>query len=203
MFHHLDPLTVRASFPDVAEDFLTTVAGVGPDQWSEPGLGEWTVRELTGHGLRALAALHRFCDSSGDGPTMPTTSAYYRAAPGYDAHLGIAERGRRAGADLVDPMATTRMVVDDTLARLAATPDDHVGEVRGGSMRLEDYLPTRVVEIGVHTLDLQAATGQPLALPASANGVILGVLADLADIPVVLRALTGREELVTGYNLLG
>jgi hypothetical protein len=70
-------------------------------------------------------------------------------------------------------------------------------------MRLEDYLPTRVAEIGLHTLDLQAATGQPLSLPASANGVILGALVDLAEIPVVLRALTGREELVTGYNLLG
>ena len=54
MFHHLDPLTVRAAFPDAAEVFLATVSAVQPGQWDQPGLGEWTVRELTGHALPRL-----------------------------------------------------------------------------------------------------------------------------------------------------
>jgi uncharacterized protein (TIGR03083 family) len=202
VFHHLDPLTVRASFPDVADVFLSAVAAVRPEQWDQPGLGEWSVRELTGHALRAFQTLERLCDSIGDRPAIASASAYYRAGLGVPgAHGGIAERGREAGAQLVDPVATVRMTIEQALGRLAATPDEHVGETLCGPMRLADYLPTRVVEAGLHTLDLQAATDQPLALPASANGVILGVLADLADMPTVLRALAGRRSLPEGFNL--
>jgi hypothetical protein len=69
-------------------------------------------------------------------------------------------------------------------------------------MRLADYLPTRVVELGIHTLDLQRATGQPMALPASAAAVVLGTLAELADVPTLLMAMTGRQPLPDGFNVL-
>ena len=102
----------------------------------------------------------------------------------------------------MDPVATARMTAEQAIARLAATPDEHVGETFVGPMRLADYLPTRVVELGLHTLDLQAATGQPLALPASATNVMLGVLAELADLPVLLLAMTGRRALPDGFNVM-
>ena len=145
MFHHLDPLTVRAAFPDAADVFLATVSAVPADRWEEPCLGEWTVRELTGHALRSFSTLRRLCDT---------------------------------------------------------TPDEHVGETFVGPMRLAGYLPTRVVEVALHTLDLQAAIGQPLLLPASAANVTLGVLAELADLPVLLLAMTGRQALPTGFNVI-
>ena len=204
MFHHLDPLTVRAAFPDAAEVFLATVSAVQPDQWEQPGLGEWTVRELTGHALRSFGTLQRLCDTTGGTPVVDSAPAFYRAVsvvPG--VHIGVAERGREAGARLVDPVATARMTAEQALARLAATPDEHVGETFVGPMRLADYLPTRVVELGLHTLDLQAATGQPLLLPASATNVMLGVLAELADLPVLLLAMTGRRALPAGFNVIG
>jgi uncharacterized protein (TIGR03083 family) len=204
VFHHLDPLTVRAAFSDATEVFLATVGAVPADQWEEPGLGEWTVRELTGHALRSFSTLQRLCDTTADSAVVVDSSpAYYRAVariPG--VHIGAAERGREAGAALVDPMATVRMVAEQALARLAATSDEHVGETFVGPMRLADYLPTRVVEVALHTLDLQAATGQPLLLPASAANVTLGVLAELADLPVLLLAMTGREALPTGFNVI-
>jgi len=117
-------------------------------------------------------------------------------------HSGVAERGREAGARLVDPVATVRMTSEQAIARLAATPDEHVGETFVGPMRLADYLPTRVVELGLHTLDLQAATSQSLTLPASATNVMLGVLAELADLPVLLLAMTGRRALPDGFNVI-
>jgi uncharacterized protein (TIGR03083 family) len=204
LFHHLDPLTVRAAFPDAADVFLATVSAVPADRWEEPGLGEWTVRELTGHALRSFSTLRRLCDTTADSPVVVDSApAYYRAVariPG--VHVGAAERGREAGAALVDPMATVRMVAEQALARLAATPDEHVGETFVGPMRLADYLPTRVVEVALHTLDLQAAIGQPLLLPASAANVTLGVLAELADLPVLLLAMTGRQALPTGFNVI-
>jgi uncharacterized protein (TIGR03083 family) len=204
LFHHLDPLTVRAAFPDAADVFLATVSAVPADRWEEPGLGEWTVRELTGHALRSFSTLQRLCDTTADSPVVVDSApAYYHAVariPG--VHVGAAERGREAGAALVDPMATVRTVAEQALARLAATPDEHVGETFVGPMRLADYLPTRVVEVALHTLDLQAATGQPLLLPASAANVTLGVLAELADLPVLLLAMTGRQALPTGFNVI-
>jgi hypothetical protein len=114
----------------------------------------------------------------------------------------VAQRGREAGAALVDPVATARMTAEQALARLAATPDEHVGETIIGPMRLADYLPTRLVELGLHTLDLQTATGQPLTLPASATNVMLGVLAELADVPVLLLAMTGRRALPPEFNVM-
>jgi uncharacterized protein (TIGR03083 family) len=203
VFHHLDPLTVRAAFPDAAEVFLATVSAVPADRWEEPGLGEWTVRELTGHALRAFTTLQRLCDTTAESPVVDSAPAYYRAVSQLpDVHVGVAQRGREAGAALVDPVATARMTAEQALARLAATPDEHVGETFIGPMRLADYLPTRLVELGLHTLDLQTATGQPLTLPASATNVMLGVLAELADVPVLLLAMTGRRALPPDFNVM-
>ena len=203
MFHHLDPLTARAAFRDASDAFLAATGAVPAGGWDEPGLGEWTVRELTAHALRAFLTLQRLCDTTGGAPQLESAMAYYRAvAVREDVHAGVLQRGREAGAQLVDPEATARRTAEQALGRLAATPDEHVGETFAGPMRLADYLPTRVVELGIHTLDLQRATGQPMALPASAAAVVLGTLAELADVPTLLMAMTGRQPLPDGFNVL-
>ena len=203
MFHHLDPLTARAAFRDASDVFLAATGAVPAGGWDEPGLGEWTVRELTAHALRAFLTLQRLCDTTGGAPQLESAMAYYRAvAVREDVHAGVLQRGREAGAQLVDPEATARRTAEQALGRLAATSDEHVGETFAGPMRLADYLPTRVVELGIHTLDLQRATGQPMALPASAAAVVLGTLAELADVPTLLMAITGRQPLPDGFNVL-
>ena len=203
MFHHLDPLTARAAFRDASDVFLAATGAVPAGGWDEPGLGEWTVRELTAHALRAFLTLQRLCDTTGGAPQLESAMAYYRAvAVREDVHAGVLQRGREAGAQLVDPEATARRTAEQALGRLAATSDEHVGETFAGPMRLADYLPTRVVELGIHTLDLQRATGQPMGLPASASAVILGTLAELADVPTLLMAMTGRQPLPDSFNVL-
>ena len=203
MFHHLDPLTARAAFRDASDVFLAATGEVPPGGWDEPGLGDWTVRELTAHALRAFITLQRLCDTTGSAPQLESAMAYYRAvAARDDVHAGVLQRGREAGAQLVDPEATARRTAEQALGRLAATADEHVGETFAGPMRLADYLPTRVVELGIHTLDLQRATGQPMRLPASAAAVVLGTLAELADVPTLLMAMTGRQPLPDGFNVL-
>ena len=160
MFHHLDPLTARAAFRDASDVFLAATGAVPAGGWDEPGLGEWTVRELTAHALRAFLTLQRLCDTTGGAPQLESAMAYYRAvAVREDVHAGVLQRGREAGAQLVDPEATARRTAEQALGRLAATPDEHVGETFAGPMRLADYLPTRVVELGIHTLDLQRGDG--------------------------------------------
>ena len=71
-------------------------------------------------------------------------------------------------------------------------------------MRLADYLPTRVVELGIHTLDLQGATVQPLTLPRLGHRRHPGRAGRSGRrTDVLLLALTGRRPLPAGFNVLG
>jgi hypothetical protein len=59
-----------------------------------------------------------------------------------------------------------------------------------------------VVEIGVHTLDLQRATRQYPSLHPDTSAVVLRVLTELASPVALILALTGREPLPDGHNVL-
>jgi hypothetical protein len=74
-------------------------------------------------------------------------------------------------------------------------------------MRLVDYLPTRVFELVVHTLDLATALSCEVIVPASATSIALHLLADLAarqpdKAAPLLRAATGRGPLPARYSVL-
>jgi hypothetical protein len=74
-------------------------------------------------------------------------------------------------------------------------------------MTLVGYLPTRIFELAVHTLDLAGATGVDvpgaLAAPLRAS---LHLATDLADsqgtTADVLLTLTGRRPLPQGFSVL-
>ena len=73
-------------------------------------------------------------------------------------------------------------------------------------MRLIDYLPSRIFELAVHTLDIAAALPVVVTLPETAAAVALHLLADLAVQPgraaSLLLAATGRHALPAGFNVL-
>ncbi|MEI7546903.1 MAG: maleylpyruvate isomerase N-terminal domain-containing protein, partial [Actinomycetota bacterium] len=129
---------------------------------------------------------------------------YYTTAladPG--VHRSVAARGRQAGRQLNDPVGEAEAVIGQTLARVAATDDDEPVNTFAGQITLIEYLATRVVEIGVHTLDLQRATGQLPALHADTSSVVLSVLVQVASPVPLILALTGRQPLATDFNVLG
>jgi len=70
-------------------------------------------------------------------------------------------------------------------------------------MRLIDYLPSRIFELAVHTLDIAAALPVTVTLPAA---VALHLLADMALQPdkaaALLLAATGRRALPAGFWVL-
>jgi hypothetical protein len=75
-----------------------------------------------------------------------------------------------------------------------------------GGMRLADYLPTRTLELAVHTADLAMVLGVPLDVPATAAAQALAIVADLAVTdgragPLLLAA-TGRPGLPAGFSVL-
>lgn len=200
------PAAVRAGFEEGARTLLRTLRAITPDLWDRQGaLGEWTTRELAAHALRAFLTIEGYLMAE---PTVDRVlgdaGEYYAAVladPG--VHQGVAARGHQAGRQLNDPVGEAEAVIGQTLARVAATADDEPVNTFAGQMTLSEYLATRVVEIGVHTLDLQRATGQLPELHADTSGVVLSVLVQLASPVPLILALTGRQPLTAGHNVLG
>jgi hypothetical protein len=183
---------------------LATIDRVQPHQWELPGLGVWTVRELTAHTLRGFTTIERYLAAE---PTVDRVivdaADYYRVAMSDpNVHAGVAERGRAAGAQLSDPVGEAEATAQRILALVASTADDEVVNTFLGQMAFIEYLATRVAEVGLHTLDLQRACGQPQGLRTTTSSVVVALMAELAEPITLLLALTGRGSLPVDYNVL-
>lgn len=200
------PAAVRAAFEQGAVTLLRTLRAIAPEYWDRPGaLGEWTTRELTAHALRAFVTVEGYLAAAPVTDRVLADAAEYYATALSDptAHRGVAVRGRQAGRQLIDPVGEAEATVERVLAQIAATADDEPVNTFAGQITLIEYLATRVVELGIHTLDIQRATGQFPELHNDTSAVVLSVLTQLtAPVPIIL-ALTGRAALPEGFNTLG
>jgi uncharacterized protein (TIGR03083 family) len=200
------PAAVRAAFEEGAATLLQTLRSVPPEYWDRPGaLGDWTTRELTAHALRAFVTVEGYLAAAPATDRVLADAAEYYATALSDptAHQGVAMRGRQAGRQLIDPIGEAEATIERVLAQIAATADDEPVNTFAGQITLIEYLATRVVELGVHTLDIQRATGQFPELHSDTSAVVLAVLMQLtAPVPVIL-ALTGRASLPDDFNALG
>lgn len=183
---------------------LTTIARVQAHQWELPGLGVWTVRELTAHALRGFTTIERYLAAE---PTVDRVivdaADYYRIVlSDPNAHAGVAERGRAAGAQLSDPVGEAEATTQRVLALVASTADDEVVNTFMGQMMFVEYLATRVAEVALHTLDVQRASGQPTTLRPATSSMVVGLMAELAEPVALLLALTGRGTLPIDFNVL-
>jgi uncharacterized protein (TIGR03083 family) len=198
------PPAVRAALEDAAATLLATIDRVQPHQWELPGLGVWTVRELTAHTLRGFTTIEHYlaAEPSIDRVIVDAVD-YYRIVLGDPGiHAAVAERGRAAGARLNDPVGEAEATAQRVLALVASTADDEVVNNFAGQMAFVEYLATRVVELALHTLDIQRACGMPTTLPPSTSSVVVGLLAQLAEPITLLLALTGRGSLPVDFNVL-
>lgn len=191
---------------DTAARFLDVVAGLEADDWTRPALGDWNVKELVAHTLRAFTTIDNFLDRPCSDVEIGSAAAYYAtvlAVP--EVHTWVAERGREAAARLSDdPRDDVAAQVAATLDRLSRTSGDEIGTTAGGAMRLDDYLGTRLVELVVHHADLCAALGEPTeGLGDVQLEVLTTVLASASDDDRtrVLRAVLGRESLPPGFSV--
>lgn len=196
-------------FHEASNWFLAVARTVTPEQWTEPGLGEWNVLELTAHASRAYLTVEQYLQPSGPIDVDSAADYFRRAMPGPEVNVDIAERGRAEGRRLgSDPVAEIEARAARAFAAIEAAPVGAVCTSRGGTLSLADYLATRVVELTIHALDLTAALGLDVTdlgePPEPASRVSLTVLAALAAQPssgMVLRALTGRGLLPQGYSI--
>lgn len=202
-----DAAETAAAFREASHWWRSLVGGIDDHQWDEPGLGEWTVRELVAHGNRALKTVFEYVDGPTKDPTpIPTAAEYLRVVLAEQTpHVHIAARAKREAAELGDPITTTddlAVRAQRVLDRMAPETDLHLFV---GEMPLSQYLATRVLELVVHGTDLSEAIGLPSPPPAGAAKVALAVLADLAtaeDLGTLARLLTGRSGSLPLANVL-
>jgi len=184
---------------------MDVLRGVSADQWDQPEtLGELTTRELAAHTLRAFITVEGYLAAEPQTDrVLAEASEYYAAAlSDPDVHEGVATRAREAGRQLIDPIGESEVIVARVLALVAATANDDPVNTFIGQMTLSEYLATRVVELGVHTLDLARATGQLVELHNDTATVVLSVLTQLASPSQLILALTGRQPLPDDYNVM-
>jgi uncharacterized protein (TIGR03083 family) len=213
----LDPAAIRAAYRQAAEELVATVAGMSPDDWDRPALGEWTVRDVAGHAGRALSTVEDYLGAVDSG--KPAGGAghpldYYAGIAGSGPldHAAVAERGRAAGRALGDdPAAALGELARRVLAVVDRAPDDAMVATPFGTLRVVDYLPSRVFELAVHRLDLVAAIGGDVDAKARTGAadpvelslvVAAGLAAARADAATALLALTGRRPLPEGYSAI-
>jgi uncharacterized protein (TIGR03083 family) len=199
------PAAVRDAFDEAVATFVKAVRAVPDDRWDTPALGEWTVRELVAHTLRAFTTIEQYlgAEQAVDRP-MADAAEYYQVALADPAvHAAVRRRGQEAGAALTDPLGEAEATSQRVLALVASSDDDEPVNTFVGQIGLVEYVATRVVELTVHTMDLQRAVGQPAAIGSAAATVVLPLLTQLGRAEAIVLALTGRAPLPDGFNVLG
>lgn len=200
---------VREAFVSSVRTFDELVGSIGPDDWARPALGVWDVRSLVGHALRGVVTAPDYLvDAPITDPDLPDAGAYLAAALATPAlHDSVAERGREGGRALGDdPAGVVHREVERAVAAIEAAGRDAAVATPFGTMLLDAYLPTRVVEVVTHTDDLCRALDRPPVATRDEVRVVLGALATAADATSgirIVRAVLGREPLEEGFNLWG
>ena len=92
------------------------------------------------------------------------------------------------------------------MAALDAVNGDPLIVTIAGGMRVDAYLPTRIFELAVHSLDIAAAIGVPATLPAPVLADALQLAAEIVTLrgegEGLLLSLTGRRPLPDGYSVV-
>jgi uncharacterized protein (TIGR03083 family) len=199
---------IREAYKQAADFFVATVTQVQDTQWQQIALGEWTVRDLVGHTNRALLTVETYLDKPAATAELHRPAEYFlRAQAGLANPAAVAARGREAGQALgADPLSVIRDDARRVLQRLTTTPDTALLTTPVGGMRLIDYLPSRVFELTIHTLDLAAALARPAVPPEMAVRVTHALVLELALASAkagpLLLAATGRGNLAAGFSVL-
>jgi hypothetical protein len=199
-------LALRTAFDYLGTEYIDFAAGLTHDELEQPGLGEWNVRELLAHALRAFGLAGAYLDAKPSTDFIIHSSGeYYRAVLGMgpNLHADVAERGRVAAEGLRSDVAgVVRSTVEAACARVGLADDNAMVSTPAAQMSLLAYLPTRIVEGAVHLLDLHEALSRELDLDPVVAEIVLLTLVEIGDARQVIRALTGRRDLPVGFNVL-
>jgi uncharacterized protein (TIGR03083 family) len=208
---------VLEAFAAEAAALAAVMLDLGPDEFGRPSpCPPWTVAGLLGHVATAVGWLPAMLAAPAPPQAEVSAADYYRADERFSPQtnndrLALATRRAAAAPDghaLALTFDTDRQELIDLCRR---EPADRVVRTRhGDAMLLTDFLVTRIVEVGVHGLDLAEGLARPPWLTAPAAAVLTDLLLPGTDGPAgsgllpgtdgpadaaLLRKLTGRDPL--------
>jgi len=203
-------VTADPVFASAAKAFVGLVREIPSAAWTGPGLGDWDMRALVGHTSRSLTTVSTYLQTTADREDIETPQDYYRRirdASWIATPAEIVERGRQAGRDLgTDPAATVAALAARAVADAERVENPLMTVIGGLGIRLHTYLPTRVFELAVHSLDIARAAGISVEPPAevldAATTLAARTAVALGQGPAVLAALTGRDGLPPGFSIV-
>ncbi|WP_157802779.1 maleylpyruvate isomerase family mycothiol-dependent enzyme [Compostimonas suwonensis] len=198
-----------AIFGRSSDAFLEVVRQIRPEQWDQPGLGEWTVRSLVGHTARAILTVENYLSLDDPGSiSVPTAESYYTTVYAeYTDHDSVRERGVEAGIWLGDDaIGAIQGAIGRARGIIDQQHEGRIVSIGGMGIPLEEYLRTRVFELVVHTIDISRATGIPHTIPdvalQSTLALGVGVASATGHAEEILLALTGRGTLPEGFSVV-
>ncbi|GAY14358.1 maleylpyruvate isomerase N-terminal domain-containing protein [Mycobacterium sp. shizuoka-1] len=193
-------------FGRAGDHAVSLVEHVPTDRWDDPALGTWTVRMLVGHISRSFVTVIEYLGRPAERIEVRSAAAYYLAVMDMVDPAQIRSRAENAALSLGSRPFTTILDLRDRAVALLSTADDIVIHTIAGGMRLSDYLPTRIFELAVHSLDLASAIGRPDTIPPdvahSATELAVAIAGERGDTQSLLAALTGRGPLPEGYSVV-
>lgn len=187
-------------FLEAGAAFVAVAATLEPARLADRATDAWTLRELVAHAARGLLTVETTVSTPIDPTSRALTGAtdYFATAmstPG--VHEGIVQRGRDAAAAVGDdPGGYARVALARVAPIVEATAPDREVQHVAGRLRFDAYLATRVVELTLHTADVQLAAGRLVAFPEAASALTCDVLLGLVgrvDPLAVACALSGRR----------
>ncbi|MBQ1073330.1 maleylpyruvate isomerase N-terminal domain-containing protein [Micromonospora sp. C31] len=200
--------SVRTAFRDECERLGEVLRGVDETDLDRPtACRPWTVGELLAHVRSGAGRLVDMLAAPAP-PRARVDAAGYFGAAKFTAPVDAARvaAGRREARETDGPalVADFDRAWRAALHAVDAAPPDRVVRTRhGDAMELGEFLRTRVVEVGVHGLDLAAALGRrPWLTPAAAE-VVADLLTGGRPVPpalgwdrlALIRKATGRAAL--------
>ncbi len=200
---------IRSAYLDAAASAAALLADPATaGSWSAPSaLPEFGVSGLAGHLARQLFQVRQaLSEAVPDQPPITLRDHYARARwidAGLDDEVNV--RVRRSGEEsasggAADLANRAEVAVAELRHALPAEPADrivHLPRLRW-SLRLDDFLITRMMEIAVHSDDLAVSVGLPTpGLPPGVLDPVLDLLTQLAvrrhGATAVLRAFSRAE----------
>lgn len=195
---------------------LDTFRGLSDDDWSRPttlvpldtSLPHWTIFQLAGHFDISIGLTRMLIADPQEGQPGRDRVSFFifprsEVAPVVYDYAYQMVQGKKP-ADMPDVLAET---FAKTIDEARATPPDTIGPGYYALMRLDEFVPSRVVEAVVHGIDLTDALGrnciagpEAMALTASvlddllARRTVAGRPSDLSDDLEWIRAASGRSE---------
>jgi uncharacterized protein (TIGR03083 family) len=187
-----------------ADDLGRLLDSVPDTAWQQPTrLPGWDVTTLVAHLARGLGRIAAYAATPLDTPPERDRVTYLRYdAAGMAADVTARAREAAQGATPASLRAALRAAVPAARAAVTGLAPTTVIPSAIAPITLGEYLPTRLLEVCVHGLDLRHALGTPL-LPtpgalASTIATLEGLLAaprpaGLADDVTFVEAATGRR----------